>query len=235
MCGTVSAWRTTSGWTSDRSSTRDRPRCEEQRSHPPGAPCLRLVGEPAARMAAMRWQIRAFAPAADRLALEGLWAAAMPPAWPLLRAGIARLGEGLVAEADRGLVGFVAVDMAGSIPLILVAPAYQRRGIGTALLAAAVDCLRRGGSAGVTAGSGGRFYIWPGVPRDLPGAVRFFTSRGWQHSHDTLDLVTDLRRYRPPPGANERAGNRGITITQPVSGRPADVLAFEAATFPSWT
>jgi GNAT superfamily N-acetyltransferase len=70
----------------------------------------------------------------------------MLPAWPLLRAGIVRLSEGLVAEADCRLVGFVAVDRAGSIPLILVAPAYQRRGIGTALLAAAVDCLR-GGSA----------------------------------------------------------------------------------------
>jgi GNAT superfamily N-acetyltransferase len=128
----------------------------------------------------MRWQIRAFAPAADRSAVEGLWVAAMPPAWPLLRAGIARLGEGLVAEADCGLVGFVAVDMAGSIPLILAAPACQRRGIGTALLAAAVDCPRRGGSTGVTAGSGGRFYLWPGVPGDLPGAVRFIAPRGWQ-------------------------------------------------------
>jgi len=196
---------------------------------------MRLAGKPAARMAAMRWQIRAFAPAADRLAVEGLWAAAMPPAWPLLRAAIARLGEGLVAEADHALAGFVAVDMAGSIPLILVAPAYQRRGIGTALLAAAVDCLRRGGSAGVTAGSGGRFYIWPGVPRDLPGAVRFFAARGWQHSHDTLDLVTDLRRYRPPPGAYQNAATKGITITRPDSAGFAAVLAFEAATFPSWT
>jgi GNAT superfamily N-acetyltransferase len=186
-------------------------------------------------MADMRWQIRSFAPAADRQCVERLWAAAMPPAWPLLPAAIARLGAGLVAEAEPGPVGFVAVDMAGSVPLILVSPAYQRRGIGTALLAAALDWLRADGATGVTAGSGGRFYIWPGVPRDLPGAVRFFTSRGWQHSHDTLDLVTDLRRYRPPPGANERARNRGITITQPVSGHPADVLAFEAATFPSWT
>jgi beta-N-acetylhexosaminidase len=161
----------------------------------------------------MRWQIRAFAPAADRSAVEGLWVAAMPPAWPLLRAGIARLGEGLVAEADFGLAGFVAVDRAGSIPLILVAPAYQRRGIGTALLAAALDCLHGGGSTGVTAGSGGRFYIWPGVPRDLPGAVRFFATRGWQHSHDTLDLITDLRQYRPSPGAYQNAANKGITIT----------------------
>ena len=172
----------------------------------------------------MRWQIRSFAPAADRQCVEGLRAAAMPPAWPLLPAAIARLGAGLVAEAEPGPVGFVAVDMAGSVPLVLVCPAYQRRGIGTALLTAALDWLRADGATGVTAGSGGRFYIWPGVPRDLPGAVRLFTSRGWQHSHDTLDLVTDLRRYRPPPGANERAGNRGITITQPVSGRPADVL-----------
>ncbi len=183
----------------------------------------------------MRWQIRSFAPAADRECVERLWVAAMPPAGPLLPAGIARLSGGLVAEAGTGLAGFVAVDMAGSIPLILVAPGYQRRGIGTALLAAALACLRAAAATGVTAGSGGRVYIWPGVPRDLPGAVRFFATRGWQHSHDTLDLVTDLRRYRPPPGASERAANRGITITQPVSGRPADVLAFEAATFPSWT
>lgn len=73
------------------------------------------------------------------------------------------------------------------------------------------------------------------MPRDLAGAVRFFTSRGWQHSHDTLDLVTDLRRYRPPPGAYTHAASKGITITQPGSTELADVLAFEAATFPSWT
>jgi beta-N-acetylhexosaminidase len=183
----------------------------------------------------MRWQIRSFAPAADRESVERLWVAAMPPAWPLLPAGIARLSGGLVAEAGTGPVGFAAVDMAGSIPLILVAPAYQRRGIGTALLAAALDCLRAGGATGVTAGSGGRFYIWPGVPHDLPGAVRFFTSRGWQHSHDTLDLVTDLRQYRPPPGACENAASKGITLSQPGSAGLADVLAFEAATFPGWS
>jgi beta-N-acetylhexosaminidase len=132
-------------------------------------------------------------------------------------------------------VGFIAVDLAGSIPLILVAPAYQRRGIGTALLAAALDFLRADGATSVTAGSGGHFYIWPGVPRDLLGAVRFFATRGWQHSHDTLDLVTDLRRYRPPPGAYEHAAAKGITVTRPDSAGLADVLAFEAATFPSWS
>jgi ribosomal protein S18 acetylase RimI-like enzyme len=40
---------------------------------------------------------------------------------------------------DRGrAVGCVAVDLDGSIPLVIVAPAHQRRGIGTDLLSAAL-------------------------------------------------------------------------------------------------
>src|SRR5260370_4600970 len=109
-------------------------------------------------MAGMRWQIRSFAPAADRESVERLWAAAMPPAWPLLPAGITRLGEGLVAEAGPGPVGFIAVDLAGSIPLILVAPAYQPRGIGTALLAAALDFPRAADCSRVPARTRGRLF-----------------------------------------------------------------------------
>ena len=33
----------------------------------------------------------------------------------------------------------------------------------------------------------------------MPGAVGFFTARGWRHDYDTLDLVTDLAGYQPPP------------------------------------
>ncbi|HET9896483.1 MAG TPA: GNAT family N-acetyltransferase [Streptosporangiaceae bacterium] len=183
----------------------------------------------------MSWQIRAFAPMADREAVERLWAAAMPPAWPVLPAGIGQLRGGLVAETAGGLAGFVAVDMAGSIPLILVAPACQRQQLGTALLTAALAGLRAAGVTDVTAGSGGTFYIWPGVPQDLPGACRFFASRGWQRTHDTLDLVTDLRQYRPPPGAFEKVARDGITIAPPGSAGLADVLAFETAEFPEWS
>lgn len=44
----------------------------------------------------MRWEIRSFAPAADRQSVERLWAAAMPPAWPLLPAAV---GKTTIADA----------------------------------------------------------------------------------------------------------------------------------------
>jgi len=182
----------------------------------------------------VRWRIRRFAPAADRAWAERLWVAAMPPSWPLLPAGIAMLTGGVVAEAESGPVGLAAVDLAGSVPLILVHPACQGRGIGAGLLAAAGDVLRAGGAREVRAGSGGSCYIWPGVPRDLPGAVAFFTARGWRHSYDTLDLVADLARYQPPAEAVRRAAGAGVSVALASGGDLAEVLAFEAAAFPQW-
>src|SRR5262245_66118158 len=103
----------------------------------------------------------------------------MASSWPLLPAGIALLTDGLVAEAEAGPVGLVGVDLAGSILLILIHPACQGRGIGTGLLAAAVDLLRAGETREVRAGSGGRAYVWPGVPLDLPGTGGVLPGRSW--------------------------------------------------------
>jgi ribosomal protein S18 acetylase RimI-like enzyme len=136
---------------------------------------------------------------------------------------------------DRGrAVGCVAVDLDGSIPLVIVAPAHQRRGIGTDLLSAALTQLSASGVSVAHAGSGGADYIWPGVPLDLSAAGRFFAARGWHADHDTLDLVADLRDFRPPPPF-ERARRAEVTITSAVAADLAAILAFETATFPSWT
>jgi beta-N-acetylhexosaminidase len=186
------------------------------------------------RIGGVRWRTRRFVPAADQDWVRRLWVAAMPPSWPLLPAGIAMLADGLVAEAGTGPVGLAGADRAGSVPLILVHPAWQRRGIGTGLLAAALDWLRAGGATEVTAGSGGASYIWPGVPRDLPGAVAFFTARGWRHSYDTLDLVADLAGYRPPAAAARRAAGAGVSLALAGDGDLPGVMAFEAAAFPQW-
>jgi GNAT superfamily N-acetyltransferase len=185
-------------------------------------------------MAGVRWWIRPVDAASDPGWVERLWQAAMPPWWPLLPAAIGLLDAGLVAEAGPRPVGFIAMDVAGSVPLILVAPGYQRRGIGTALLGAALDQMRAAGAGRVTAGSGGVSYIWPGVPFDLPAGVGFFAGRGWQRTHDTLDLIADLAGYCLPPGAFQRASQRGVTLSRAVGADLEQVQAFEAATFPNW-
>jgi GNAT superfamily N-acetyltransferase len=99
-------------------------------------------------MACVEWQIRPLRAAAAREMAERLWRAAMPLSWPVLPAGIGLLDAVLVAEAGTVAAGLVAVDPAGTVPLILVDPSYQRRGIGASLLHAAVAQIR---AAGVTA------------------------------------------------------------------------------------
>lgn len=201
-------------------------RCRGRRTSGPGRPC--------ASIARVSVQIRAYRPAGDVRWVEELWAAAMPPAWPVLRAGIAAITEGLVAESGGGPVGFAAVDRAGSVPLILVHPRSQRRGVGTELLDEAVALVREYGVTRVHAASGGSSYIWPGVPYDIPGAHSFFAARGWQHSHDVADMVADLGSYRPPSLARERDAPPGISIASAPRADTGAVLAFETATFPSW-
>ncbi|HEY6276427.1 MAG TPA: GNAT family N-acetyltransferase [Streptosporangiaceae bacterium] len=180
------------------------------------------------------WVLRPFSGAADHAVVEALWSAALAPRWPLLPGAITMVRDGFVAM-DRGYpVGCVAVDLAGSIPLVIVDPAHQRRGIGTDLLSAALARLAAAGVTWAHAGSGGTDYIWPGVPLDLPAAGRFFAARGWHADHDTLDLVADLREYRPPAAAAERVRQASVTIAPVVAADLAAVLAFETATFPSW-
>jgi hypothetical protein len=77
-------------------------------------------------MNGLRWQIRPFQAIADREWLAGLWRSAMPPRWPPLPAALGLLDAGLVAETGPAPVGFVAVDPADSVPLVLVDPGYPR-------------------------------------------------------------------------------------------------------------
>jgi beta-N-acetylhexosaminidase len=206
-------------------------------------------------------RLRALDPGRDRPLLERLWAAALGSVWPLLPGALDIVRDGVVAEArsggnpggagnpgaaglpgghpagansaDRGL-GVIAIDPAGSIPLLLVDPSSQRQGIGTRLLEAGMARLAELGVANVGLGSGGDDYIWPGVPGDLPGAVRFFEARGWGFDDTVIDLVADLGGYRAPAGVGERAGRAGVAVEVMAEPERAEVMAFEVATFPDW-
>ena len=182
--------------------------------------------------------LRELEPPGDRAALERLWVASLGDAWPLLPAGLDLVGNGVVAEDAGTVVGVVGVDpgtdRVGGLQLLLVDPAVQRRGIGTRLLAAGLERLRAAGTATARLGGGGSDYLWPGVPADLAAATGFFAARGWRFEEPVVDLVADLTRYRPPAGMGEGAGRAGILLEVLPGPDRAEVLAFEAATFPTW-
>ena len=178
--------------------------------------------------------VRDLDPSADRAALERLCRAALAPAWPLPPDGLDLVCAGLVAEQDGDVAGAVAIDLAGSILLLLVDPNRQRRGVGTTLLESATSRLRAAGVRRVHLGSGGRSYIWPGVPADLPAAVRFFESRAWSWDHRVADLTADLRGYVAPEGVHQRLAAAGVTLAVAGPGDRAAALAFERRNFPQW-
>jgi beta-N-acetylhexosaminidase len=178
--------------------------------------------------------LRRLDPAGDRAALESLWRAALHPAWPFLPAGLGCVKDGLVAEDGDRVVGAVGLDPRGSLPLLMVDPSHQRRGLGTALHDAALARLRALGTRRVKLGSGGEDYIWPGVPDDLPAAAGFFAARGWQWIEQVTDLVCDLDGYRTPEGVHERARRVGVRFEAAGEAELPEVLDFEAATFPNW-
>lgn len=76
--------------------------------------------------------------------------------------------------------------------------------------------------------------LWPGVPDDLPAAAGFFAARGWRLDDNVIDLTADLRGYQAPAAVGERPGRAGVSIEVMAERDRAEVLAFEAATFPHW-
>ena len=173
-------------------------------------------------------------PNTDRRGLDQLWRAALAPTWPLLPNGVDLIRAGLIAEAGDQMAGAVAFDEAGSLLLLLVHPNQQGRGVGTALLDAAMARLRAAGVRQVSLGSGGAEYIWPGVPTNLPEAVRFFEARDWTWDHVVSDLVCDLRGYVPPRGVYERASSIGVSLAVAEERDLPNVLLFERRWFPEW-
>jgi GNAT superfamily N-acetyltransferase len=118
--------------------------------------------------------------------------------------------------------------------LVLVAPAYQKQGIGRALHDRALDALKQRGVEEVQLGDSGLTYFWPGVPTNLPDAWPFFQACGWTSSERSFDLVRELDDYATPPGIYERIRTPGITIGPASQADVSAVLEFEARHFPRW-
>lgn len=152
-------------------------------------------------------------------------------------------GDHFVAQLDHDIVGFIATQgprIPGLLPvraelmLVLVAPAYQKQGIGRALVDHALTALKQRGVEEVQLGNSGLTYFWPGVPTNLPGAWPFFQACGWTGSERSFDLVRELHDYVTPPGIYERIRLPTITIKTATQLDVPAVLEFEARHFPRW-
>lgn len=183
-------------------------------------------------------------------ALFVLWQAALDASWPIRPDYLTRMltrqeryqdGGHFVAEADGKAVGFVATQThparrESGIPLLLVLPDYQRRGIGMQLHTAAMEHLHSKGVDRIKLAHGGGDYFWPGVPLNLPGAVEFFKACGWQFEYTCCDLTRDLIDYQTPKAVMERIAPHNVAVRPASSANEvAMIIDFEGRAFPSWS
>ena len=154
-------------------------------------------------------------------------------------------GKHFVSRSGDGLTGFVATYTnedrpTAFISVVLVHPAYQSQGIGTALVSHARQYLRGTAKAQlITIGSSDPRF-WPGVPFDIPKRTfSFFSHRGFcpTRGPSSRDYYADLTTYKPPAGILERAASCGIDFVPWTKDRYAECMEHQHRIFgsnPTW-
>jgi GNAT superfamily N-acetyltransferase len=125
------------------------------------------------------------------------------------------MADSLVAFTGGELAGTVALhgDSPAAVNVVAVRSELRNRGVGSALIGAACGELRRRGHTEVSAAGGGP-YLWPGIPRDIPGAVEFLTSSGWRCHDEVYDLTRSLSDFETPRAVTERGREAGVVFGQ---------------------
>lgn len=155
--------------------------------------------------------------------------------------------EGIVVARDGEEVAGIAVARVQKVPLglqpmaadkgwinsIAVAPAYQRKGIGTSLLARAKKWLVQQGVGEIGVG-GDPGHFFPGLPSSQPGARAFFDARGGVAvGAPCFDLMRDIREFRIPAMIDRvMSRNLHFRITAATNRTVPALFEFLRATFP---
>ena len=191
---------------------------------------------------------RVYDPHADAGRVYTLWQQALGHTWPLgyqtfqtvtVANPVYQPGDHLVALWGDEIVGFLATQVRqgmapvqGNLLLLLVAPIFQRQGIGRMLHEQAFTSLQRRGATRIQLG-GGFHYFWQGVPVNLAEAWSFFQAQGWKEQERSFDLVRTLTGYTTPTGIFQHLPPT-ITLRHASLVDATAILAFEGQHFPQW-
>ncbi|MGH2464732.1 MAG: GNAT family N-acetyltransferase [Candidatus Limnocylindrales bacterium] len=134
---------------------------------------------------------------------------------------------GLHRMTDPETAGFVT---RGQLQAVVVVPDRRRRGIGRRIAVTLGERIRARGVATVEAG-GGMFYLWAGLPEELPGAVEFGRAIGFDLGGPSWDLRGDVTDLRIDPATRATLATAGATVGPASSADRPGLLAFLFAEF----
>ena len=146
---------------------------------------------------------------------EDLLASLFDPSRPALVRG----------DPGRGVVATVERNGQGYLRLLVVDPAWRRRGVGSALLEAAEADLAGVGTSGtVVVGTDAPDFLYPGVDSRQTDMLCLLEKHGYERVSFNFNMAVDLTRLPPDPGGAELGGE---------SDR-AELEAFLERRWPMW-
>ncbi len=176
--------------------------------------------------------IRPYEPAAAPHVVD-LWWRAIGDRYPLreevLRACLEgnpnyRPGDAVVAWQDDRAIGFgylgllresepetAAQRNRGWLQAVVVDSARRRSGIGRRIVGELVEVAQRAEISSLACGSG-FFYLWPGLPADLPDARLFAEALGLVIGERTWDLRGSVANLTADTAAGELVAREGMRV-----------------------
>jgi len=172
------------------------------------------------------------------------WLVGDPDYWPGEDSGF------LVGVRGGRPIGFVRVVIrrwpndrvglepeSGWMPVLAVDPAHQRQGVGTALVQAALESLRKEGRkrvwvCGNTGSAPG--YVFPGVDKDAyAGAFAMLTKLGFEVDHEPVAMLGDVVDFDVVRHEHDAwSTGSDVEVAALTPARAHDFMTFLAEAFP---
>ncbi|MEO0856510.1 MAG: GNAT family N-acetyltransferase [Bacteroidota bacterium] len=152
----------------------------------------------------------------------------------------------LAAEVDGDLVGFAvgvmreAPDGAGGtvtrgvVKLLAVDEAYQRQGIGAALVDALEAAMVARGATAIRLGESPPNYLHPGLDPRYTRALLLFEKRGYEKLANAIHMDVDLTQDLDTSADEARLLADNITVARACLDDEPAVMAFLDAHWPAW-